>query len=57
MRFRTKHGNVYYWRIPFGEIQYGRMSGKIVIWFMRRSYMVRKPDYDKFQYRTRRGNR
>lgn len=52
-----KHGNVHYWKIPLGEIQYGRMSGKIVVWFMRRCFVVRKPDYGKFEYRTRKAEK
>lgn len=33
--------NKYYWRIPGGEIQYGRLSHTITIWFRRRAYHVK----------------
>jgi hypothetical protein len=46
---RVRRGNVSYWRIPGGELQYGHFSGKIHLWFRGRGYRIRKADYARFE--------
>lgn len=35
-RFKNKH----YFRIPFGEIQFGTVTHSVVIWFRGRRYII-----------------
>lgn len=40
MKRIARHGYKIYIRIPGGEIQYGRLTGRVVVWFCRRRYIV-----------------
>lgn len=40
--FRFRHWNKTYWRVPFGELQYGHESKSLVLWFRHRRYILRR---------------
>lgn len=42
-------GNKSYWWVPGGEIQYGHLSGSLVIRFRGKTYRARRPNYRRFE--------
>jgi len=42
MNFYERYGNKSYIRIPFGEIQFGHKSRRLVVWFRGKRLVIRK---------------